>query len=260
MDAYSEATAGFPRILLSQRESYEGTGYWRDNSGDPPNSALVIQHTESGVAWLKTEGGSYEAPAGHAMLFVHGEDSSYGARSTQYQLKFVSMAYTRSLCDLFDNIRREFGPVVQMKNGGQAEYLMRSLMESFLERENPLLQAEDMYRLMIAVYREQLSRHQGDDPVAYGRFLLESQYRSPRNMSEWAEEVGISREHFSREFQRRYGESPAVFLRRQRLNHAQILMKTSPYSMMRIAKLSGFSNVQALRRACRAAEVTKSVF
>lgn len=251
MGSNIEGSAAFPRILLSQRESYEGGGYWRDNSGDPPNSALVIQHTESGVAWLKTRERAYEVPAGHAMLFVHGEDSSYGAGSLRYQLKFVSMTHTRSICDLFNNILREFGPVVQMKNGGQAECLMSSLMEAFMAREDPLLQAEDIYRLLIAVYREQLSRHQGDDPVAYGRFLLESQYRSPRNMSEWAEEIGVTREHFSREFHRRYGESPAVFLRRQRLNHAQILMKTSPYSMTRIAMLSGFSNVQALRRACR---------
>lgn len=246
-----EGSTGFPRILLSQRESYEGASYWRDNSGDPPNSALVIQHTESGTAWLKTKEETYEVPAGHAMLFVHGEDSSYGMASLRYQLKFVSMTYTRSICDLFNNIRREFGPVVQMKNGGQAELLMGSLMEAFMNRADPLLQAEDIYRYLIAVYREQLSRHQGDDPVAYGRFLLESQYRSPRNMSEWAEEVGVTREHFSREFRRRYGESPAAFLRRQRLNHAQILMKTSPYSMSRIAMLSGFSDVQALRRACR---------
>jgi AraC-like DNA-binding protein len=246
-----EESTGFPRILLSHRESYEGGNYWRDNSTDPANSALVIQHTESGAAWLKTDEKSYTVPTGHAMLFIHGENSSYGAASERYQLKFLSMAYTRSICDLFNNIRREFGSVVQMKQGGQAECLMNSLMEAFIAREDPLLQAEDIFRLLIAVYREQLSQHQGDNPVAYGRFLLETLYRSPRNMSEWAEEIGITREHFSREFRSRYGESPAVFLRRLRLNHAQILMKTSPYSMSRIAMLSGFSNVQSLRRACR---------
>lgn len=257
MSGYMDGFSGFPRILLSQREGYEGKGYWRDNSGDPPNTALVIQHTESGAAWLKTKEGAYEVPAGHAMLFVHGEDSSYGSVGAPYQLKFVSMTYTRSICDLFNNIREEFGPVVQMKNGGQAECLMSSLMEAFMAREDPLLEAEDIYRLLIAIYREQLTQHQGDNPVAYGRFLLETQYRSPRNMSEWAEEIGITREYFSREFHRRYGESPAVFLRRLRLHHAQILMKTSPYSMPRIAMLSGFSNVQSLRRACRQEEAGK---
>lgn len=251
MNEYMEGVAVFPRIIHSQRESYEGGGYRRDNSGDSPNTALVIQHTELGSAWLKTKEGACEVPSGHAMLFVHGEESSYGARSVSYQLKFLSITYTRSVCDLFNNVRREFGSVVQMQNGGQAECLMSSLMEAFMAREDPLLQAEDIYRFLIAIYREQLSRHQGDDPVAYGRFLLESQYRSPRNMSEWAEVIGVTREHFSREFNHRYGESPAVYLRRQRLNHAHILMKTSPYSMSRIAMLSGFSNVQALRRACR---------
>jgi len=167
------------------------------------------------------------------------------------------MSYTRSVCDLFNNIRREFGSVVQMKMGGQAECLMNSLMEAFIKREDPLLQAEDLYRLLIAIYREQLGQHQGDNPVAYGRYLLETQYRSPRNMSEWAEEIGITREHFSREFHSRYGESPTVFLRRRRLNHAQILMKTSPYSMSKIAMLSGFSNVQSLRRACRQLEANQ---
>jgi len=253
MGSYKEEAVGFPRILLSQRECYGSGGYWRDNSIDPQNTALVIQHTESGAAWLKRKEKTYEVPSGRAMLFIHGEDSSYGAGSTRYQLKFVSMSYTRSICDLFNNIRQEFGSVVEMKNGGQAECLMNSLMEAFIAREDPLLQAEDIYRLLISIYREQLSQHQGDDPVAYGRFLLENQYRSPRNMSEWAEEIGVTREHFSREFHRRYGESPSVFLQRQRLNHAKILIKTSPYSMTRIAMLSGFSNAQALRRALRKA-------
>ncbi len=249
--------SGFPRILLSNRERYDNKNYWRDNSLDPTNSALVIQHTENGTAWLKVAGVPYQVPAGHAMLFAHGENSSYGAASDRYQLKFLSMTHTQSICDLFNNIRREFGPVVQMKQGGQAECLMNSLMEAFIAREDPLMQAEDIFRLLIAIYREQLNQHQGDNPVAYGRFLLETQYRSPRNMSEWAEEIGITREHFAREFQKRYGESPAAFLRRLRLNHAQILMKTSPYSMSRIAMLSGFSNAQALHRACRQAKTPK---
>lgn len=245
---------GFPRVILSQRESYEPGSYLRDNSGDSPNSALVIQHTEVGEAWLKTPEGVFRVLPGEAMLFAQGEDSSYGVGVEHYQLKFVTLACTRGVYDIFNRIRSEFGSVVQMKHGGQAECLMSGVMETFLGRGDPLLLAEDIYLFLIAIYREQVTHHQGDDPVAYGRFLLESQYRAPRNMTEWAEEIGISREHFSREFHRRYGESPTVFLRRKRLGHAQILMKTGPYSMSRIAMLSGFSNEQALRRACRQEE------
>lgn len=251
MSSSREKFEGFPRILLSQRETHEGGGYRRDNQLDPPNSALVIQHTEVGKAWLKTKHRVYEVPEDRAMLFIHGEESSYGAGVEPYQLKFVSMTHTRSVSELFNNIRREFGSVVEMKKGGQADLLLDSIMNAFMAHEDHLILAEDIYRLLIAIYREQLNRHQGDDPVAYGRFLLESQYRSPRNMTEWAQEIGISREHFSREFHRRYGESPMAFLRHKRLEHAQILMETSPYSMARIAMLSGFSNEQALRRACR---------
>jgi len=101
MDASLAKFAGFPRVLLAQRERHEGKNYRRDNSKDPPKSALVIQHTESGAAWLKKGQEVFEVPSGHAMLFTHGEDSSYGAASERYQLKFVSISYTRSVDDLF---------------------------------------------------------------------------------------------------------------------------------------------------------------
>jgi AraC family transcriptional regulator len=71
-------------------------------------------------------------------------------------------------------------------------------------------------------------------------------------MKEWIQDLPLSREHVTRVFRERYGESPAAFLRRLRLDHARLMAQTSStMSAEDIAAASGFSGAQTLRRAFR---------
>ena len=152
-----------------------------------------------------------------------------------------------------DRIREEFGPVLRMSEQGEAGRLAARLVEDqrHAVKRDRLYLAEGVFRLFFALYREQIGARRGNDPVAYGRHLLDTQFRSPRNMKEWCAEIGISREHFSREFSTRYGETPAAYLRKLRLRHADELLKTHTLPLADIAAASGFASEQTFHRAYR---------
>lgn len=242
----------FPYLLHGDSELRRNDDYLFDNSKRDLYGGLVIQRTESGSAWIKDDQGLHTVPPGHAMLFGHGEQSVYGiGKEKPYRLKFLILAHQGGMEELFNRIRSDFGVVISMRTGGESERLMTRLLTAYNEARDQLWMAEQCYRLLIAVYREQMADRQGQDPVEYGRYLLESQYRSPRNLKEWAEVIGISREHFSREFHLRYGESPKMFLRRLRLEYGKMLLQTSEFPVEEVALLSGFTHVQTFRRAFR---------
>jgi len=85
--------------------------------------------------------------------------------------------------------------------------------------------------------------------MAYGHHLLSNHFRSPRNLKEWCQQIGISREHFSRAFKERYGVSPAAFLRQLRLTHANQLLQSHHLSIHDVAAASGFASPQTFHRA-----------
>jgi AraC-like DNA-binding protein len=65
--------------------------------------------------------------------------------------------------------------------------------------------------------------------------------------------VGLSAGHFTRAFKASTGETPHVFLVRQRVRRAQILMLETPYSLARIACACGLTDQAHLARLFRAA-------
>lgn len=256
MSTHEPVLTEIPDVQYAREENIRESGYFWDNSPRVPGRSFVIQQTVGGSAYFKSGARRRAVPEGKAMLFRHGEDSRYGCDSTclkPYRFRWVQVTDAPGVRELFDRIRTEFGPVVRMDGQGEAGRMLRQFVEdeSRGTKRDRLFHAESAYRLLVAVYREQMAERRGKDPVSYGRYLLETQYRSPRNLKEWAEEVGISREHFTREFRKRYGESPAGFLRSLRLEHARLLLAGAHLSLEDIAASSGFASVQTFRRAYR---------
>lgn len=63
--------------------------------------------------------------------------------------------------------------------------------------------------------------------------------------------AGYSASHFIRIFRAAYGETPHVYLVRQRLRHANRLLMTSPLAISEIALASGFENPSTFSRVFR---------
>ncbi len=66
-----------------------------------------------------------------------------------------------------------------------------------------------------------------------------------------AEEVGLSKFHFSREFKRATGMTPMAFLRQERVEAARSLLLSTPWTLQAIARQVGFADEYQLSRVFR---------
>jgi AraC-like DNA-binding protein len=246
----------FPSVVHAEQETQNDESYHWTNRNRVPRGTIVIQRTLSGTGILQTPSGEKAVTRDQAMIFEYGEDTAYriGNPDTEpYRLAYVVLRPQGGMRDLVGQVRQDFGDVIQMAEAGEAAQHLMTLVNYFNNPEKPdlLVLAGLAYQLLISIYREQVSGTQGTDPVAYLRHLLQSQFRSQRNIKEWMEEIPISREHMTRVFHARYMKTPAAYLRQLRLDYARLLAQSSSMGAEEIAAASGFVSAQTLRRAFR---------
>jgi len=75
------------------------------------------------------------------------------------------------------------------------------------------------------------------------RDLIDRGYDQPLDLDAMAREAGYSRFHFARSFARAYGESPAAYLTRRRIERAKALLRTANLSVTEICFLVGFESL-----------------
>ena len=246
----------FAAVDAAAEEVRADAGYRLDNAmrGDPDR--LVIQRTLAGEAFLRDAAGGHRVPAGHAMLFTHREPTVYGyppGATEPYRHRYLSLTPS-GMRPLFDRVRRDFGPVVRMPPESESAALFDELYDRFRrhrlrDRYNT---SELIYRLLIALYREQVNGTRTSDPVEFGYHYLRNQFRTPVNLKGVAAQCGVSREHFIRRFSARYGEPPGALLRRLRLEHARSMLAATELGLAEVARASGFVSTNTLCRAYRA--------
>jgi AraC-like DNA-binding protein len=246
----------FPEILMIQEETRPYRSYFWDNSERGDFKGIVIQQTLKGSVAFWDAAGRKEAGAGQAILFRHGENTRYGlddACQLPYEQVWMMISETPATLALYNDLITSFGAVLRMETKGEAGQLLARSLEA---RKRGVVRdrfsdAETVIALLMGLYREQITDRRGRDPVAFGRHLLATQFRSPRNLKQWADEIGWSREHFSREFAARYREPPAAFLRRLRLEHARRLLINPGLTVDEVGAASGFASPKTFHRAFR---------
>jgi len=249
-----DSLSRLPEIKLAQREHHDSLRYQWDNEIRTRGSGIVIQRCAGGSCFFEAGPRRFQVHPGQVMLFEHGEDSRYGLDADSllpYIPEFVVLSPGGGAREIFEGLREAYGPVLRMEDHGEACGILQDVIWRG-ERGQPidrLEQAETVYRLLLALLREQRSATRESDPVAYGHHLLETRFREARNLKEWCSLIGMSREHFSRVFKERYGVPPAEFLRRLRLRHARFLLQNSRLPFEDISAQSGFASVQTFHRA-----------
>lgn len=246
----------FSVVHGAAEEVRRDSGYFWDNAtrGDPDQ--LVLQRTLEGSGFFRDAAGEHLVPAGQVMLFTQREPSCYGypeGATEPYRLRFMAFSPT-GVRMLFDRIRADFGSVVRMPEESEAAALFDELYDGVrggLLRDR-FHESELVYRLLIALYREQVQGARERDPVEFGLHYLRSHFRTPINLKGVADRCGISREHFIREFGARYGESPGAVLRRLRLEHARTMLAATELAVAEVARASGFASANTFARAYRA--------
>lgn len=248
-------SVAFPEIHYAADEVVRSASYRYDNATRGGAPIYVVQQTLGGAAYYDSGDGPADVGAGRAMLFRHLDRGGYGypeGADEAYRLRYVSF-HGGAAAALFDRIRGDFGPVVTMRTDGESAVLLEELVSRFKRRAfaDRLQEAELIFRLLVALYREQVADNCDRDPAESGRQFILNHYRSAVNLKQIAARCGVSREHFIRAFGRRYGESPGALLRRLRLEHARSLLVSTRIGVRDVALASGFSTANALCRAYR---------
>lgn len=246
----------FPRLLSCGTETVDSASYRFENFRRGERHNVVVQCTHAGRTWFQEKSRRTDVPAGWGMLFTYNEPTSYGFAENDTEpctLSYLNIAIGQ-LAPFFDQIRRDFGSVVQIPPQSEAFSHFEEIMERFERRSflDRLHESELIYRLLMAVYREQVQGTRATDPIEFGLHYLRNNFRSPINLKTVADKCGISREHFIREFTRRYGEPPGSLLRRLRLEHARAMLALSGPNLETIALASGYSSANTFCRAYRA--------
>ena len=73
--------------------------------------------------------------------------------------------------------------------------------------------------------------------------LADARYFEPLGVDDLARAAGLSRAHFSREFRRRFGESPHAYLLTRRLERAAALLRTTDRSVADVCFSVGLQSV-----------------
>lgn len=73
--------------------------------------------------------------------------------------------------------------------------------------------------------------------------LADSRYAEPLTVGDLAAAAGLSRAHFSREFRRRFGESPHQYLLTRRLERAAALLRNTDWTVTEVCFGVGLASV-----------------
>jgi AraC-like DNA-binding protein len=86
----------------------------------------------------------------------------------------------------------------------------------------------------------------GDERIAHlrrARDLMDLRFADPLNLDRMAAQAGLSKFHFARAFKDAYGETPANYLSRRRVERAKDLLRSANLTVTEVCMLVGFSSL-----------------
>jgi AraC-like DNA-binding protein len=243
----------FGLIQSAAEEVRTDSSYFFDNRHRPDGSGLVVQLTLEGAAFFGQGPQRRLVKPGNAMIFSHDEDSSYGyppEAKQNYRHLYVEFTDCNALRTIFNKIRDDFGAIVSVPDKSEGRDLLNEIVERFRTGHftDRYQESELLYRLLIAIYRQQIEGTRNADPIEFGHHLIRNRFRKDSNLKEIAQLCGVSREYFSREFHSRYGGAPGQMLKQLRLEHAKLLLTTTRIPVADISAASGFANLGTFGR------------
>ena len=193
---------------------------------------------------------------GQLVLMRHGDPSVYGkaARSDTYACRWVNLD-GQGLAEHLEVLRQRHGDVLTLGDPhpliDQLAHL-QALADPHAGTPRTTM-AHAVHTFVMMLYEQAQDRlRQRMKPVERAIQQLTEQPCRPWSLKALAAEVGVSREHLSREFIRRVGRSPHAFLCEARTRRALRLLQDTDLPIADVAEQSGFPNTHNLARQVRA--------
>ncbi len=241
-------------VPYTQRKEIVSSSRYRWNCWDRgSNPFVILQWTLSGEGVYEGKEGRFQVSADHAFIAVLPEQSTYYYPPEQKEPWIFSWFnfYGPLACDLFLKFKAQFGPVVPLApRGPAATYLRRLYVKSARAEASDRFQTSlQSYAFLLEWWREALQPpRRPEDRLAHALRFSREHFREAVGVKELASEAGMSREHFSRIFTERTGESPSDYLQRLRMREATQLVQDTDLPLREIAMRSGFYSERHLMR------------
>ncbi len=230
-------------------EKEDSARYDWNNAARGDEAFVIFQYTYRGAGGFSLGGKEYAVPPGHAFIAILPEASRYyyppQAREP-WRFSWVNF-YGDLALRLWGGLRERSGPVIALAPAFGP--ILEGLIAKARARSwrDPYEASVEAYRFHLEVLRHlRLPRRQTPEPLARALTHMRDHYREGLRMKEVADLAGMSREHFTRLFLKRTGETPAAFLRGVRVKAAARLLRTTALPVAEIAFRCGFSSATKL--------------
>jgi AraC-like DNA-binding protein len=230
------------------------SSYWFDCARRPEPSHLVLQLTLRGAGYYRRGRTGTLLTPGMAFLDVIPGPFQYGyppEGREPYELVFVG--FRGSAVDGWRRrIARSFGNVVNVGLEGRTASQMLALARGGRDNIDRYLMSAKLYQLLMTLLSE-LSHHRAAD-TRMNRALERIAAGAPDpafTMNALAEEMGCSREHFSRRFRAATGVGPRDYLIQHRLRLAGRMLREGDQKLETIARVCGLGSANYFCRLFR---------
>ncbi len=259
LKAYDYSNTGFfyPERIIPLHCMLIGCGYEMQTNHEyvwnglkrGPKEMVIWQYTLSGRGGLRVGSEDFPLLPGQALLVKVPEDHCYYLPPDSPSWEFIHATFNgREAIRLLDNLRAKTGPVCRFDSGSAT---IRCFLEMFhlankKRISTPWQNSRLAYELVMAMSEDQLGREgnlfQHPDFITQAiNFCIGNMHRQI-GVADMAEQSGLSRFHFSREFKKHTGIAPAAYLQELRLKKAIRMLQSERKTIKEIAYACGYDD------------------
>lgn len=232
--------------------------YWHSNQNRKPAGVVVFQLTTGGELLYRKGDDETIVPAGHALLHAYDEPTGYGMppnATENYRSGYVAL-YGEGLRQHWDALRQVQGDVLKVAGNQEILSALHQLNDAARPRTPvaPTRVGSLVYGFVMTLFRH-VHALQADrmHPVDRAINAIVNSTAYDLSTKEFAATHGVSREHLSRVFHERTGQTPSAYIAKARLDRAVWLLQNTHLTIAAIARQSGYASTHTLARQVRTA-------
>ncbi len=214
-----------------------------------PGEEYLVKYCASGYGWLEAEGLEYRIGPGDIVICRDSASHGYGADPGNPWSVYWAYFKGKSASDYFNSV---FSP--------KGRHVVRIGYDSFLEQyfRNIILTMEKGYapnymlhvsNLLKAIFSHTIimleppGRNSGKESEFEEliRYMLENLHKT-LTLNQIAKKAGMSKDHFTKVFSKRYGYTPVDYFIRMKMQKACELLVTTGHTIYQIAGGLGYND------------------
>jgi len=219
--------------------------------------AFEIYLVEEGTMFYRYEGKDYHAGPGDVIFLDLRRPVYYKAESQvlMHQVMFDGNASG----GYFDLLMQRYGPVTHC--GSRVAHRFRKLQQELLkDMVNDHYISLLLHNILSGVLLDQQEMHT-TDPVTEAQYYIKEHFKEQISLDMIAENCGLSKYYFSRQFKEQTGFTPWDYLTSQRIRLAMQLLSNTKMSIEQVSEECGYQSASHFVRAFKkAAEMTPTSF